>query len=133
MSERTEPLEDKSIPQLVSRLLDQVTDMVRKEFKLARVELGDKVGQARKGATLAAMGAALAIAGLTLTLAAIAWLLSGAMATWLALLIVGVAALFGAWLCVASGSAKMSGAKPDLERTKRNLEADKKVIKEHVL
>lgn len=131
MSERTERFDEKSVPQLVSTLFDQVSDMIRKEFKLARIELGEKVDQARKGAALTGSGGALAVSAFTITLFAIGLLLATAMEDWVAFLVVGVVSLVIAYLLVTSGAKKMNASNLELERTKRNLEADRAVIKEH--
>jgi uncharacterized membrane protein YqjE len=83
-------LADRPLGELMHRLSDQVSTLVRKEVELAKAELGEK---GREGARVAALFAAAAVVGL-LALGALTALLilalDGAIPNWAAALIVTV-------------------------------------------
>lgn len=129
----SEPSELRGLPvgELVGRLTDQVSTLVRDEMQLARLELRDKAKRAGAGAGLLGAGAAAALlAGGALVAAAIlalALVLPG----WAAALIVGGAVALVAGLLALAGGLQVKRATP-LTPTEAvdGLARDVKVVKE---
>jgi MFS family permease len=120
-----EDLKDRPIGDLVKQLADQTSTLVHQEIDLAKAELTAKGQQAGKGAGLLGAGAALALlAGGALT-AFLIMLLDGALANWLAALVVAVA--FGAIAAVLAlqGKKRMQAAAPPVpEQTVDSVKED---------
>lgn len=82
---------DRSIGELFAELTKEVIDLVRKEFTLAKVELGQKASEAGKQVGAIAVGGALGFSGLLVLLAAVVLLLATVgVPAWLSALIVGL-------------------------------------------
>jgi MFS family permease len=130
----SEPSELRALPvgELVGRLTDQVSTLVRDEMQLARLELRDKAKRAGVGAGLLGAGAAAALlAGGALVAAAIlalALVLPG----WAAALVIGGAVALVAGLLALAGRLQVKRATP-LAPTEAvdGLTRDVKVVKEH--
>src|ERR1051326_3978573 len=60
----------RSIPDILSDLLIQLTTLVRKEGELARTEMSEKVGQVAAGLVLVVIGAVLLVPALVVLLGA---------------------------------------------------------------
>jgi hypothetical protein len=119
------PREDSSVAELVKQLSEQTSRLVRDEMELAKAELSVKGKRAGLGAGLfggAGVSGLYALGALT---AAVIALLSTAMATWLAALIVAVvwAAIAGVMALV--GKQKVEEAVPPVpERTVESVKED---------
>lgn len=73
-----EPVDSRSIPELISDGLNQLSALFRNEFRLAQVEVSDKVHRAGIGLALLAAGAVFAIATSVTLLLTVAALLAAA-------------------------------------------------------
>ena len=111
-------LETRSIPQLLSDLTSDLSNLVQKEVALLRGELGEKVGRLGRAAGEAAGGAVLLLASVLLVLQAIVFALADALGFGWASLIVGVAAAAIGYLLIRAG---MSAAKPEKLKPERSL------------
>ncbi|WP_135467826.1 phage holin family protein [Crenalkalicoccus roseus] len=124
----------RSVPELLSSLVGQVSTLFRKEIQLARAELGEKFGQAASAVMPIAAGGALLLASLVILLFALAagltWLFG--IATGLSLLIVGVAFALIGYLLVRSGVSQLKVSNLVPERTAEQLSRDADVAKEQV-
>ena len=89
---------EKSLGELFSELAAQTSTLVRSELQLARVELGQKVGQAAKALGLVGVGAAVAYAGFLAIVAATILGLGQVLPLWLSSLIVGFVVLIVGYL-----------------------------------
>jgi hypothetical protein len=90
-----ERLEELPMAQLLKRLSDQASLLVREEVALAKAELAEKGRRAGRGAGMFGGAAACALYGLGALVTAAILALSLALASWLAALIAGIAALAG--------------------------------------
>lgn len=121
----------KSAVSLLGDLLQQVTDLFRKELQLLRAELAEKMDQV--GVALGLM-----VAGLVFALTAINVLAAALVAAaaalgipeGLAALLVGVVIAVGAYLLIQQGLAKLKAARLKPERTLRSLRKDAATIEE---
>src|SRR2546423_10136381 len=84
---------EQSTAQLVTQLSEQVSRLVRDELQLTRLEMTRKGKQAGAGAGLLGGSGVVALYGLACLVACVIIAISGAIAAWLAALIVGAALL----------------------------------------
>ncbi len=113
---------DESVGELVTRLVRQSSELAQKQLDLAKAEIRSAVTDLEEAAGAMAGAAILGLAGLGVTLMGIAFLLSEVMSLWLATVIVGVAALIGAYAMFAAGRAKLHAKSMKAERTRSTLE-----------
>lgn len=118
-------LRDRSTGELLKRLSQQTSELVRKEVDLAKAELGEKAQTAGKGAGL--FGGATLFGGTAfLALAAcLVALLATALDVWLAALIVAVVYAAIAGVLALMGKKKVQEATPPVpEQTVETLKED---------
>jgi uncharacterized membrane protein YqjE len=122
---------DQQIGDLVKQLSEQTSDLVRKELKLAQVEMQEKGKRAGIGAGLFGGAGLVALYGLGVLIAAIVLALATAIDAWLAALIVAVV------LFVIAGVAALMGRKqveratpPQPEQAIASTKRDVQVVKE---
>jgi uncharacterized membrane protein YqjE len=102
----TEPLEpDASVGELLSRVTDDFSALVRTHVELAKVEVKDEVARAGKGAGMLTGGAIAGLFAVLMLSFALAWGLAELVDAGWAFLIVGLM-----WAAVAAGLA-LSGRK----------------------
>jgi uncharacterized membrane protein YqjE len=118
-------LRDRSTGELLKRLSQQTSELVRKEVDLAKAELGEKAQTAGKGAglfggaTLFGVTAFLALTGCLVAL------LGTAIEVWLAALIVAVVYAVIAGVLALMGKKKVQEAGPPVpEQTVETLKED---------
>lgn len=126
--------EQPSTGELVSRLSQQISQLVRDELRLARAEMKQKGKQAGIGAGLAGAATVLALLGLgALVIAAIA-ALALVLQVWAAALIVGVAVLLLAGLLALAGFSQVkrgTAVVPEeaIASTRRDVETVKESVR----
>lgn len=98
--------------ELVSRLGEEVSTLVRDELALARAELTEKGKRAGKGAGLLGAGGVLALYGVGALLVTIGALLALVLPVWLAALIVLVVLFAGAGAAALVGKKRVQQATP---------------------
>lgn len=134
---RAEPFRgttERSVPELLTSLISQISTLFRKEVQLARAEMGEKLGEVTGSAAPIAAGGALLFAALILLLLALSvWIASFGLSIGIALLIVGVIAVAAGYALVRSGLAKLNNANLMPSRTAQQLSRDAQVAKEQVL
>lgn len=127
---------DKSLPALFSDLMRETLDLIRKEFALARADVGERVHSAQRGIASIAIGAAVTLAGLVVLLLAVvnvlARFLPPALAPWLAPLIVGVLVLLIGYLMIKSGQSNLKAENLLPQRSIDSLRTDKAMMQEKV-
>jgi succinate dehydrogenase hydrophobic anchor subunit len=124
---------ERSIPELFSLLFAQMTNLLRKESQLARVEMSEKMTQIATALALVVGGAALLIPALVVLLnAAVAALIeNGFTASASALIVGGITLVIGAILVIVGIKAmKANNLMPD--RTIHQLQRDAEVAKHQV-
>ncbi len=122
---------NRGVPDIVVDLLNEFTTLLRKEVRLARTEVSDKIGMVGMALGLIVGGAVLAIAALVLLLeAAVAALIDQAhLAPTTAALIVGVAVLIIAAIFFIVGVSRLKARNLAPKRTVEQLQRDAAVAK----
>jgi uncharacterized membrane protein YqjE len=115
---------ERGIGELVKDLANQTSTLVRQEIKLAQAEVTQKGKVAGKGAGMLAGAAVAALLGLGALSAVLIVALDGAMALWLAALIVTVLWLAIAGFLAMSGKKALERATPPVPQTVETVKED---------
>lgn len=118
-----------SVATLLTRLVNDVTGLLRNELTLAKSELGHAATEAKQGAVSMATSGAVMFGGYLALLAAAILGLSNVMSPWLAALIVGVAAMIIGAILWKSGERKVTNTGVRLERTQESLRKDADTVR----
>ena len=119
------PIEpDASVSELLSRVTDDFSQLVRTHVELAKVEIKDEASRAGKGAAMLIGGAVAAFLAVVLLSFAAAWGLAEAMDAGWAFLIVGLIWTITAALLAAQGRRRLRTVNPVPEATKQTVEED---------
>ncbi|SHM91467.1 Putative Holin-X, holin superfamily III [Pseudomonas asturiensis] len=121
-----------SVLSLIRQLAHEIPALVSKEMALFKAELRTSVQTTRQGITAVALGAAVMLGGLIMVLMAAVYALSQVMESWLAALLVGIAALVFGFFMVQAGNKKLEPANLVPERTASTLQKDKDAIQRKV-
>ena len=125
--------QDRSAGDLVKQLSEQVSVLVRDELKLAQLEMSRKGKQAGLGAGMLGGSALIALYGVGCLIACVIIAISGAVAAWLAALIVGAALLAGAGVAALWGKGRLQKAAPPVpEQAVGGIKTDIEEIRERV-
>src|SRR5690349_13856969 len=124
---------NRSVPELFSSVVSQISTLFRKEIQLARAEMGEKFGQAAGAITPLAAGGALLFGALIILLFALESLLVhfGIAIGW-SRLIVGIVAALAGYALLRSGLSQLKTSNLMPERTAEQLSRDAQVAKEQV-
>lgn len=123
---------DASMGELVSRLSQEMSSLVRGEFDLARLELTEKAKHTGKGAGAFGAAGLAALYGLGALTATAILALALVMDAWLAALLVGVVLLAIAGCIALFGKKQVSeGAPMKPERATENLRRDVEAVRHH--
>ena len=131
-SSMTQPGQDRehSTGDLVKMMTEQVSVLIRDELKLAQLEMTSKGKQAALGAGMFGASGVVTLYGVGCLVACAIIAISGAVAAWLAALIVGAALLAAAGLAALLGKQRISKATPPLpEQAVADVKADVEEIK----
>jgi uncharacterized membrane protein YqjE len=124
-------LTDEPMGDLVKRLSEQTSELVRKELRLAQIEMQEKGKSAGKGAGLFGGAGVVALYGVGVLVAAIVLLLATALEPWVAAAIVAVVLLAVAGILALSGKKKVDEVgSPQPERAIQSAQEDVKTVKE---
>ena len=125
--------ETPSTGELVTRLSEQMSTLVRDELALARAEMTEKGKRAGTGAGLLGGGGVLALYGVAGLITTAILGLSEVWAPWLAALVVSVVVFAVAGVLAVVGRAEVKRAAPPLpEKAKENVQADVETVKHAV-
>ena len=128
MSERTAQ-GSRSTTELLQRLADQISRLLRQELQLARLELAEKGRRTGLGAGLLGAAGLVALYGLAALVAAAILLLAMAMPAWLAALVVALVLLALGGVLALVGRGQVRRATPPLpEQALAGIKADVDVI-----
>lgn len=124
----------RSLPDLFTTAVTQITTLFHKEVQLARAEMTEKFGQAADAVPQVGAGLALLMGAALLLLFAAASGIARAfdIAEGWSLLIVGAAAALVGWLLVRTGLSHLKVSNLVPERTAEQLARDAQVAKEQV-
>jgi len=123
----------RSVPELISHALSQVSRLIRDEIQLAKAEISNNLTKAAVGVGMLAGSAVIMIAALVLFLLALAaWLVQLGMSPPIAYLLAGIAGavIAGGLAWIGLGRLKPENLTP--RRTIEQLQRDAAVVKEHV-
>jgi hypothetical protein len=116
---------------LVKQLSEQISVLVRDEMKLAQLEMTRKGKQAGMGVGMLGGSGLIALYGIGCLIACVVIAISGAIAAWLAALIVGIALLAVAAATALMGKGRLQRATPPVpEEAVSSVKADVTAIKE---
>ena len=118
----SERQDSESIPDLLRDLVQQGGHLAEQQTKLVQAEMRSAVGEMKESVGAMAGAAVLGIAGIGVVLMAISYLLGSIMPMWLATLIVGVAALIGAYAMFKGSQDKLQSGSLTMDRTRRTIE-----------
>jgi len=133
--------ENKSLPELVGGLANDISGLFRKEIELAKTEASEKLDQTTHALIFLGAGAVLGLGALVVVLAAIVTALAAVFvsrgmgatsANSLAAAIVGVIVAALAWIFIARGLGGLKASNLKLQRTTASLQRDATVVKERL-
>jgi uncharacterized membrane protein YqjE len=126
------PQVQRSVPELLGNIVNNIQQIIRSEFTLAKAELQEKASEASQPAT--ALGAALLLGfyGLGFLLLAAVYALSTIMAAGYAALIVGGVLILVSIVLATSSVKKLKSLRPAPERTIQTLKEDVQWAKEQI-
>lgn len=122
------PDNDTSILGLVGQLVHEVPVLISKEIALAKAELRESLNTAQAGGKEIAGGIMLMLAGLVILLLGVVQILAWWLASWLAALLVGIAAMAGGMMMLKAGNRQLKLTSLTPERTVEAFNKDKDVI-----
>lgn len=123
--------EDRSIKEVLAELWQDSETLVRQELELAKVELEDKLSQAKADLTKAAVGGAVLYAGLLTLIGAVTLFVAKFVALWVAALLVAVVVIgVGYWMAQKGKYVKPGNLVPT--RTIENVREDVHTLREAV-
>jgi uncharacterized membrane protein YqjE len=126
----TEPKQaEKSIGELFGEMTSEVSQLMRKEVELAKVEIKEEVGRAGKAGGMLGGGAVAGYFSLLFVSLALAWLLDQAMNTALAFFIVGALYGIAAAVLITRGREQMKKVDPVPRQTVETLKEDAEWVK----
>ena len=121
-----------SIGELINRISENITGLVKGEIELARAKALRMANTAGVGAALLTVAAIAALFGLGLLLGAVVDLLSLVMPVWAAKLIVAVVLFAAAVAAALPGRDRLKAAKADLPEPQVRLREDVDAVKKAV-
>jgi uncharacterized membrane protein YqjE len=128
---RTEELSEQSVGELVQQVSQQTAELVRKEMRLAQVELQEKGKRAGISAGMFGGAGVVALYGVGAVVAAVIMLVATAIEPWVAALIVGVVLLASAGVVALLGKRQVEQATPAKpERAMESMRHDVEYVKE---
>jgi hypothetical protein len=119
------PSSAESTADLLHRLIDDLSTLVRKELALAKAEITHSVAEAKTGLSSVAAGGAVLYAGLLALIAAAILGLTEVMPAWGAALIVGAVVAIVGYTMLKSGRQRLRAANFKPEQTQESLRKDK--------
>src|SRR5438045_6773745 len=102
----------RSIPDVMRDIVANLQEIVRSEFRLAKIEIREDISKAGQASTSLGAGLMLAFYAVGFLLLAAVYALTMVVAAWLAALIVGVAVALLAVLLVQQGKKKLANVRP---------------------
>jgi uncharacterized membrane protein YqjE len=95
--------EDRSIASVLSDIVGNIQQIVRAEVRLARTEVREEIGKAKRGLVFVAAGAATALLATVFVLLAAVYALALVWPMWVAALVVGVGTCSIGFLVLTAG------------------------------
>ena len=122
----------RTVSDVLQDILGNVQEIVRSEFKLAKVEVKNKAQRAARPAVVLAVGAAVGFYGLGFLFLAAVYALEIVVATWAAALIVGFLLAIVAGILLSSAQRSLRQIDPKPERTLHTVKENVQWTKERI-
>ena len=126
------PMENKPLGDLFSDLASDMSNLVRQEVNLAKLEVTQKAKHVGRNVGYLVVGGAVAYAGLLAVIAAIIMLLDRYMPTWGAALLVGAIVALIAWLLIGKALAGLQQTDLTPRETVETLKEDAAWVKQQI-
>lgn len=123
---------DQSLRAILKDLIDEVSQLIRQELRLAQAESAEKLSQVQSGLISVVAGLLLAFAALLILLQALVIALSNIVQPWLASVIVGLVVAVFSFAFVKKGQSNLKVVNLVPERTLHSIKQDKDVVMEKV-
>jgi uncharacterized membrane protein YqjE len=130
--QRSTNLENKPLGDLFGDLASEMSNLVRQEVALARVEISQKAKYAGRNIGYLVVGGAVAHAALLAVLAAVIMLLDKVMPAWGAALLVGVVVAAIGWLLVGKAMSALQQMEVTPRETVETLKEDAAWMKQQI-
>ena len=130
--QRSTNLENKPLGDLFGDLAAEMSNLVRQEVALARVEISQKAKYAGRNIGYLVVGGAVAYAALLAVLAALIMLLDKVMPAWGAALLVGVVVAAIGWLLVGKAMSALQQMEVMPRETVETLKEDAAWMKQQI-
>ena len=129
---RATDLENKPLGDLFGDLASEMSNLVRQEVALARVEISQKAKYAGRNIGYLVVGGAVAYAALLALLAAVIMLLDGVMPAWGAALLVAVVVAAIGWLLIGKAMSALQQMEVTPRETVETLKEDAAWVKQQI-
>jgi putative superfamily III holin-X len=126
------PLENKPLGDLFGDLASDMSNLVRQEVALARVEMAQKAKRVGKNVGYLVVGGAVGYAALLAVLAAVIMLLDRVMPAWGAALLVGVVVAGISWLLIGKAMTALQDTELTPRETVETLKEDAAWMKQQI-
>ena len=126
------PMDQKPLGDLFSDLASDMSNLVRQEVSLAKLEVTQKAKYLGRNVGYLVVGGAVAYAGLLAVIAAIIMLLDSVMPAWGAALLVGVVVALIAWLMIGKAMSALQEADLTPRETVETLKEDATWMKQQI-
>jgi uncharacterized membrane protein YqjE len=130
--QRSTNLENKPLGDLFGDLASEMSNLVRQEVALARVEISQKAKYAGRNIGYLVVGGAVAYAALLAVLAAVIMLFDKVMPAWGAALLVGVVVAAIGWLLVGKAMSALQQMEVTPRETVETLKEDAAWMKQQI-
>ena len=125
-------MENKPLGDLFGDLAGEVSELVRKEVALAKLEIGQKAKYVGKNVGYLVVGGAVAYAATLAVIAAIVMLLDKVMPNWGAALVVGIIVGAVGWLMISKARAALEATDVTPQQTVETLKEDAAWVKQQI-
>jgi hypothetical protein len=126
------PMENRPLGDLFSDLASDMSNLVRQEVALAKLEVTQKAKYLGRNVGYLVVGGAVAYAGMLAVIAAIIMLLDRVMPAWGAALLVGVVVAGIAWLMIGKALSALQQAELTPRETVETLKEDATWMKQQI-
>ena len=126
------PMENRPLGDLFSDLASDMSNLVRQEVNLAKLEVTQKAKYLGRNVGYLIVGGAVAYAGLLAVIAAVIMLLDNYMPAWGAALLVGVVVALIAWLMIGKAMSALQQADLTPRETVETLKEDATWMKQQI-
>lgn len=132
MEYQTYTQQEPSLSDLLSRLSDQASTLIRQEIRLAETEMTRKAAKAGRNLVYIAAGAMVGMTAFYAIVAALILALAQVMDAWLATLLVAIVLVIVAALLIQYGLGKLKQIDPAPRRTIQTMRENKEWLSEQV-